>query len=40
MSRLGGDAVELRCFLAQDGKAVSETWLYRLDNSMTALGPG
>ena len=32
-ARLGGDAVELRCFLAQDGKAVSETWLYRLDNT-------
>ena len=25
--------VELRCFLAQEGKAVSETWLYRLDNT-------
>ena len=31
--RLGGDAVELRCFLAQEGKALSETWLYRLDNT-------
>ena len=31
--RLGGNAVELRCFLAQDGKPVSETWLYRLDNT-------
>jgi periplasmic glucans biosynthesis protein len=31
--RLGGDAVELRCFLAREGKAVSETWLYRLDNT-------
>ena len=31
--RLGGNPVELRCFLAQDGKPVSETWLYRLDNS-------
>ena len=30
---LNGDAVELRCFLAQDGKPVSETWLYRLDNT-------
>ena len=28
-----GEAVELRCFLTQEGKAVSETWLYRLDNS-------
>ena len=40
--RLSGDVrchawvatpVELRCFLAQDGKPVSETWLYRLDNT-------
>ena len=31
--RLGGNPVELRCFLAQDGKPVSETWLYRLDNA-------
>jgi glucans biosynthesis protein len=31
--RLGGDAVELRCFLGQDGKPVSETWLYRPDNT-------
>ncbi len=32
-ARLAGDAVELRCFLAYDGKPVSETWLYRLDNT-------
>ena len=31
--RLGGNPVELRCFLQRDGKAVSETWLYRLDNT-------
>ena len=31
--RMGSDPVELRCFLSQDGKAVSETWLYRLDNT-------
>ena len=31
--RLGGNPVELRCFLSQEGKAVSETWLYRLDNT-------
>lgn len=30
---LGDGAVELRCFLAQAGRPVSETWLYRLDNS-------
>jgi glucan biosynthesis protein len=28
-----GTPVELRCYLAQDGKAISETWLYRLDNT-------
>ena len=33
LAMLGGDAVELRCFLAYDGKPVSETWLYRLDNT-------
>ena len=32
-ARLGGEPVELRCYLAQDGKPVSETWLYRLDNT-------
>jgi glucans biosynthesis protein len=32
-SRLGGGAVELRCFLTQGGRPVSETWLYRLDNN-------
>jgi glucans biosynthesis protein len=33
-ARLGdGAPVELRCFLAQAGRPVSETWLYRLDNS-------
>jgi glucans biosynthesis protein len=32
-SRLGGGAVELRCFLTQAGHPVSETWLYRLDNN-------
>jgi glucans biosynthesis protein len=31
--RLGGNPVELRCFLAQDGKPISETWLYRLDST-------
>lgn len=31
--RLGDGPVELRCHLAQDGKPISETWLYRLDNS-------
>jgi len=31
--RMGGEPVELRCFLAQEGKAISETWLYRLDNT-------
>ncbi len=31
--RLAGNPVELRCFLAQDGKPISETWLYRLDNT-------
>lgn len=31
--RLGSDAVELRCYLAREDKAVSETWLYRLDNT-------
>ena len=30
---MGGSPVELRCYLAQDGKPVSETWLYRLDNT-------
>ena len=29
----GGNPVELRCFLARDGKPISETWLYRLDNT-------
>jgi glucan biosynthesis protein len=29
----GEGAVELRCHLLQEGKVVSETWLYRLDNS-------
>ena len=31
--RLGGSPVELRCFLSRDDKPVSETWLYRLDNT-------
>ena len=31
--RLGGSPVELRCFLTRDDKPVSETWLYRLDNT-------
>jgi glucans biosynthesis protein len=31
--RPGDGAVELRCHLTQGGKPVSETWLYRLDNS-------
>ena len=31
--RMGAEPVELRCFLSQDGKAISETWLYRLDNT-------
>ena len=31
--RPSGEAVELRCYLTQEGKAISETWLYRLDNS-------
>ncbi|MEK0083636.1 glucan biosynthesis protein [Benzoatithermus flavus] len=30
---LGEGAVELRCFLSQAGKPISETWLYRLDHS-------
>lgn len=29
----GGNAAELRCFLTQGGRAISETWLYRLDRS-------
>jgi glucan biosynthesis protein len=29
----GRDAVELRGLLAYQGRAVSETWLYRLDRS-------
>ncbi|MFO1074302.1 MAG: glucan biosynthesis protein [Geminicoccaceae bacterium] len=29
----GEGAVELRCYLSAGGRAVSETWLYRLDNS-------
>jgi glucans biosynthesis protein len=32
-ARLGEDAIELRCFLTQEGKPVSEIWLYRLDNT-------
>lgn len=31
--RPGDGAVELRCLLALEGKPISETWLYRLDNS-------
>jgi periplasmic glucans biosynthesis protein len=31
--RLGSEAVELRSYLTQGGKPVSETWLYRLDNT-------
>lgn len=31
--RPGNGAVELRCYLTQGGRPVSETWLYRLDNS-------
>ena len=31
--RLGGNPVELRCFLSLDDKPISETWLYRLDNT-------
>ncbi len=30
---LGGNPVELRCFLVEDGKPISETWLYRLDDA-------
>jgi glucans biosynthesis protein len=30
---LGSEAVELRSYLTQGGKPVSETWLYRLDNT-------
>lgn len=29
----GKGAVELRCFLEQGGKPISETWLYRLDTA-------
>lgn len=32
-AEIGEGAVELRCHLLQEGKVVSETWLYRLDNS-------
>ena len=36
--RLGGNPVELRCFLSLDDKPISETWLYRLDNVMARNG--
>lgn len=32
-ARTASGPVELRCSLVQDGKPVSETWLYRLDDS-------
>jgi glucans biosynthesis protein len=32
-ARLGGEPVELRCFLTQGGRTISEAWLYRLDRS-------
>jgi glucans biosynthesis protein len=32
-ARLGGEPVELRCFLSHGGRPISETWLYRLDKS-------